>query len=76
MGESEAESDFREVAADLAELMATVGLLDSICQTWPENVQENWQREKVKLRGQIQQRSEELQLFAEAYDEEGDASAR
>lgn len=66
------EVPFREVAADLAELAVTIGLIESVIHQYPEEVQEGWQREKELMRGQAASRSEEIRMFAEAYDKEGD----
>jgi hypothetical protein len=53
----------------MAELMVHVGLMDSVSRHWPEVVQENWAERLDTLILKLQRETEEIQGFAEAFDD-------
>ena len=60
---------FREVSATLAELMVHIGLMSSIAEKWPEEVQENWDQKVRQIQRRAEKEIREIQSFAEYYDE-------
>jgi hypothetical protein len=64
------DNSFRELAADLAQLTVTVGLLDSVSSHWSEEAQDNWENEKQRLRDWAINTAHDLEGFAESFDEE------
>lgn len=52
------------------ELAVHVMLFDSVSAQWPLVVQENWQERMDQIILRLQQETNELQQFGEAFDEE------
>jgi len=53
----------------LAELMVHIGLMSSIAEKWPEEVQENWDQKVRQIQRRAEKEIREIQSFAEYYDE-------
>ena len=61
---------FRDLCHNVMEMCVHIGLFNAVAHAWPTHVQENW---TARLQTQIQwvnRQIEEIQMFAEAYDEE------
>lgn len=60
---------YRALVITAAELLVNVGLMDSVSSNWPEVVRENWEEKVDSLILRLQQEMEEVQSFAEAFDD-------
>ena len=60
---------YRALCVTAIELLVNVGLMDSVSSAWPEQVQENWEEKLDTLILRLQQETEEIQAFAEAFDD-------
>lgn len=60
---------YRALVITAAELLVNVGLMDSVSQNWPPVVQENWEERLDFLIFKLQHEMEEIQGFAEAFDD-------
>lgn len=63
------EDVFRDLSANCMDLLINVGLMNTIREHWPEHVQENWTEKMQSMNMWIHQQIEEVQTFAEAFDE-------
>lgn len=61
-------SDFQEIVHKLADLSVNVGLLDSVMDSYPEHVRENWAERKEGIVEWADRQIEEVQAFAEHFD--------
>ena len=60
---------YRELVNELAALMVNAGLIGSIARRWPKEVQSNWAERLEMMRDRATQEIQEIQMFAEQYDE-------
>lgn len=68
MADDSENNEFRELAADFADTLVCVGLVDSVSSNWPTEVQERWRERLVLMREWAQQQTQEAQEFASSYD--------
>lgn len=61
-------SEYRELAADFAETLVNVGLINSISGKWPTEVQERWHERLREMREWAHEQTSQAQDFASAYD--------
>lgn len=61
-------NEFRELAADFADTLVCVGLVDSVSESWPTEVQERWRERLGEMREWAQRQTQEAQEFASSYD--------
>lgn len=67
-GDEYREELFRDLTHNVMELCVHVGLFNSVADSWPEHVRENW---VSKIQAQIEwvnKEIEEVQQFAEHFD--------
>jgi len=50
--------------------MVHIGLMSSVAERWPEDVQENWDQRVTQIRRRAERDIREIQGFAEYYDED------
>ena len=62
------EDEFRELCGDVMEMVVTVGMVDSVSERWPDDVQESWAERVQMIRKSLQQHTEEVHQFATSYD--------
>jgi hypothetical protein len=67
---SKRHEQFKLLASTLAELTVHVGLMSSVANNWPENVQDNWTDKVDGMIERAEQDIREVQQFAEAFDED------
>jgi hypothetical protein len=60
---------YRALVITAAELLVNVGIMQSVADQWPLVVQENWEERLDSLILKLQHEMEEIQGFAEAFDD-------
>jgi len=60
----------RELAADCIEMLVNVGIIDSISDRWPPEVQDNWRQKIEQLRDNVNSTTAEVQEFASTWDDQ------
>ena len=58
----------KEAAVEFVELLINVGIINSISESWPEQVQENWCHRLGDMVKFASNQIREVQEFASAYD--------
>jgi hypothetical protein len=61
-------SEFHELCIEAITLTINVGLLDSVSNRWPDEVQEAWIERMQQIRMRLSREIEEVQEFASSYD--------
>ena len=64
------DSPFKEAAHEFTDLIVNAGLIDSISDSWPERVQENWVERLENMKNWASAQIREVQEFASAFDED------
>ena len=63
------QGDLRELCADLVDLAVNAGIMGSIMNRYPLEVQEGWDERIAEIRSWVQDQTRQIQQFGEAYDE-------
>jgi hypothetical protein len=63
------QGDLRELSADLVDLAVNAGIMGSIMNRYPLEVQEGWDERIAEIRSWVQDQTRQIQQFGEAYDE-------
>jgi hypothetical protein len=57
------------LSADLVDLAVNAGIMGSIMNRYPLEVQEGWDERIAEIRSWVQDQTRQIQQFGEAYDE-------
>jgi hypothetical protein len=63
------QGELRELSADLVDLAVNVGIMGSVMDRYPQEVQDNWDERIAEIRSWVQDQTGQIQQFGEAYDE-------
>jgi hypothetical protein len=61
-------SEFHDLCIEAITLTINVGILDSVSERWPEEVQERWVERMGEIKQRLSQEIAEVQEFASSYD--------
>ena len=59
----------RELSADLVDLAVNVGIMGSVMDRYPQEVQDGWDERIAEIRSWVSDQTRQIQQFGEAYDE-------